>query len=216
MHKFTVFSIILSLSVLLILGDVVIHDYLNPDNYPSNKDLATSEEDSSDFALDTEDSEPNVELSEESETENLDVVYMDVELREELFLQAGFIAPILKETLFSGLVFQFLPFSDQTDALIYQVNLFEGENYVGSVSEMTYPSETASLQGYLTLRDRAAELTELGEINEVNNHGSASFYFNHVNKTKTVHFVMRSGSKIYAFEYPYAQHENMKKVFDLL
>lgn len=209
MHKFTVFSIILSLSVLLILGDVLLHDYLNPANYPGNNPV--EETASSDESLFAE--EEGVTLTEDK---SFDVVYLDVALREEIFFSSGFIAPVLKETLFSGLVFQFIPFSDQTDALIYQVNLFEGENFIGSFTEMTYPSEIGSLQGYLTLLERAEELDDIGEVNPVDNHGDSSFYFNHKNKTKTVHYVMRSGSKVYAFEYGFAHHPLMKKVFDLL
>jgi hypothetical protein len=59
-------------------------------------------------------------------------------------------------------------------------------------------------------------LTDLGSVNEVNNYGDASFYFNHKNKLKTVHLIIRTGRDIYAFEYSQSFHETMKKVFDSL
>ena len=81
---------------------------------------------------------------------------------------------------------------------------------------MKYPSETGAFQAYLTLRDRAKELTDLGLVNEVNNYGEASFYFNHKIKTKTVHLAVKQGNNLYAFEYAYRWHEEMKKLFPLL
>jgi len=114
------------------------------------------------------------------------------------------------------MVFQTISFADQGDATTYQYNLFDGENFIGSVYEFRYPTETGSFQGYLSLRERAATLADVGELNEANNYGDASFYFNHFSKTKTVHLVMKSRNNIYAFEYAYKHHDQMKNVFELM
>ncbi len=216
MQKFTVFSIILSFSLILMIGDLVFHDYLNRDGA---EDVVIEEETLMEEAPATE-----PELSEATEPEESPVLQSEEEtivipetaISDSLFTQAGFLDPILKDTIFSGLVFQFISFSDQTDAFVYQWNLFDGESYVGSIYEMVYPTETGSFQGYLALRERATALTDLGTVNEVNNYGEASFYFNHKTKTKTVHLIIRKGAKIFAFEYGQASHETMKKVFGLL
>lgn len=214
MQKFTVFSILLSISIVLMIGDIVFHDYLSQFREEAimpveeNDILQESETSQESYVLLSE------EASESDEVETVAVVASSLDTA--LFQKAGFTKALLKNALFSGLIFQFISFSDQTEATVYQWNLFDGENYVGSVYEMKYTTETGSFQGYLAVREQAMSLTELGTVNEVNNYGDASFYFNHKNKTKTVHLIMRSGNSLYAFEYGQSHHETMKKVFDIL
>ena len=224
MQKFTVFSIIFSISVVLILGDLVFHDYLNAETMGAGS-ASGAESQLKDFTnsgaeLLNDDSTPDDITEETSEevslSEEVDLGLLNTNISEKPFFSAGFLEPTLKDTIFSGLVFQFIGFSDQVDAFVHQWNLFNAEDYIGSVYEIKYSTETGSFQGYLTLRDRAKELTNLGTVNEMNQYGDASFYFNHGVKTKTVHMVMKSGDTVYAFEYAYAQHEAMKKVFGLL
>lgn len=211
MQKFTLFSILLSACLVLFVGDLVLHDYLNPEVY----DAAVSE--------------GNVYEMDDSVGTRLDVVDEEVELQSEAvvsvlraqlgadhYAAAGFTAPVLKESVFRGSVFQFLHFADQVDAVVYQSNAFDGSEFVGSVYELRFPSQTAGFQGYLALRDRAAEALDMGAVNETNSYGDSSFYFNHHVKKQTVHLVVKKGANIYAFEYPVEVHEQMKLLLPLL
>lgn len=238
MQKFTVFSILLSLGVILVIGDVIYHDYLNGSSESATEELLPTPNTENIENVNVEDvdlpstkppetttptetvvPDNSVSLSEDNAVDNIasDVTtFLQPTLNIETFSDSGFLSPVLKDTSYSGLVFQFISFSDQTEATIYQSNLFDGEQYIGSIYEIRYPTETGSFQGYLALRERASALTDLGEVNEVSNYGDASFYFNHKTKIKTVHLVIRSGSIIYAFEYAQSYHEKMKKVFDIL
>jgi len=211
MQKFTVFSILLSLAVILGIADIIFNDYLNgeasvtpvveEDYLPIEEEVIEEE------IIEEENGSEEVDLSE-------DQAFLEPNLGLELFEESGFSSPVLKDTIFSGLVFQFISFSDQKDATIYQWNLFDGEQYIGSIYEIRYATETGSFQGYLSLRERAGGLANLGTVNEVNNYGDASFYFNHKTKVKTIHLVFRSGASIYAFEYSQSAHDKMKKAFD--
>lgn len=216
MQKLTIFSVLLSISVVLIVVDTVSHDYLTAFEAPQQTTEPQEESDDSEVPLLEEELEPEeeatVSLSEDLDTPEL----LDSNLDASFFENADFVSPVLKDTLYSGLVFQFISFSDQNDASIYQWNLFDGEQYIGSIYEIRYPTETGSFQGYLALRERAMSLPEIGSVNEVNNYGEASFYFNHKTKIKTVHLVIRTGASIYAFDYSQSNHEKMKKVFDSL
>ncbi len=230
MQKFTVFTIILSLSVLFLLGDLVFNNYLKTSTLEplpteqtipyltdeslaglSPEELAAIEEEP--LPIEIEEEEPIVVVETQLEVEPKVEVKR---LTESSYVQAGFTEPVLKTTIFSGQVFGFIPFSDQTQANIYQWNLFDGESYVGSIYEFRYDSETGALQGYLNLRDRAQGMPDAGTLNEVNLYGEASFYFNHLIKTRTVHKVIRTGNSVFAFEYAFTHHEKMKKLFDLL
>lgn len=220
MQKFTVFSIILSMTLLLIMGDLVVHNYLQTEP-PEEALQEVVNQTGSTSVLNTlipVEENSAVEISEDLSAYELPSLPtpMDPVLKEALFAQAGFDAPTLKEAIFSGLLFQFIPFSDQEEAQVIQSHLFNGEEFLSTVYEVDYPTETASFQAYLSLRERANSLQDLGSIYESNTYGDGSFYFNHDTKTKTVHLVIRSGRSIYAFEYAHVHHENMKKVFDLI
>jgi hypothetical protein len=202
MQKFTVFAILLSLSVVLVLGDILLNNYL--------KTSVLSAEIPAEVLI------VEQELPVELETEDLAVESPESQLALNNLEAAGFFSPVLKEALFSGLLFQFIPLDSPTDLISSQWSIFDGENYVGSIYELAYSSETGALQGYFAIRNLAQGLTELGTVNEVNLYGEGSFYFNHKIKNQTVFIVIRSGSTVYGFEYPYTFHENMKKLFDFL
>jgi hypothetical protein len=210
MQNFTVFSVLLSFSVVFIVGDLVLHDYLNLgpnfERVESPVEVATDIEPQPETPDEPVPTAPSTTSSQTTATI----------VTEELLLSIGIADPVLKEVAYPGTVFQSIDFADQKDSDVLERNLFDGENFIGSFYEFHYPTSTGSFQGYLNLRDRAKTLTDLADVEEVNLYGEASFYFNHKQKTKTVHMVMRRGSNVFAFEYPYAQHESMKKLFDLL
>lgn len=208
MQKFTVFSVLLSFTVILIIGDMVLHDYLDADQFEQSVESLESEinelqgEPEATDGIEGEASiDEDVTLSEENTNPTITT---------ELLASSGFGNPVLKEAIFSGYIFQFINFADQLGATTYQWNFFENEAYKASVYEIKYDTETGSFQGYLNLRKRAGELTQIGTVNETNSYGDASFYFNHKTKTKTVHLVIKRGRTIYAFEYPYSIHDRMK------
>lgn len=231
MQKFTVFSILLSLSIVLGTVDVFFHGYLNPETTPTQE--STEEETPPveevepeiESEVDTEEDTPVDTVIDPTEETTEDLVDETVELQEEtpsslltqdLFVQAGFGAPVLKSALFSGLVFQFIPMNSGTEVDGLQWNLFDGQNYVGTVYELLYSTDTGAFSSYLDLRDEAGKLTTLGNVNEVNLYGDASFYFNHSTKVKTVHIVIRYADRVFAFEYAQDAHDKMKKLFDIL
>jgi hypothetical protein len=228
MQKFTAFSILFSVTVLLIVVDLVSHDYLSEKQEESFQEVqelieqvdlmedSYETENTGDDELENSDLQTLFDLKSEENVVLSEIVLLDATLDESVFLDAGFGLPTLKDTLFSGLVFQIIPFSDQVEPFVYQWNFFNGEHFIGSVYELRYDNQTASFQGYLELRNRADDLPQYGTMNEVNNYGDSSFYFNHATKTKTVHVVMKKGTQLYAFEYPYSEHEKMKEVFQVL
>jgi len=220
MQKFTIFSAILSISIILVIGDVLTHGYLNEESTEEIVEEAmetletietTEKEENTDQPpAEPEESDESVDLSSET-----DLKVLIPNFSEDILLESGFFDPVLKDSIYSGFVFQFIPYTD-ADAFVYQWNIFDGESYIGSIYEMKYPNETASFQGYLALRQAGSSKNDIGTVNEVNNYKDASFYFNHNTKTQTVHLVIRSGQNVYAYEYAHRYHESMKNLFDLV
>jgi hypothetical protein len=228
MQRFTAFSILLSLIVVLATVDVLFSGYLGggesaPENIETDPsietDVSTETVDNSiDNSVDTTTTdgvstpletslEPLVELQEEK---------VSSWLTKDLLTQSGFFQPVVKEALFSGLIFQIIPFNDGANTQTLQLNFFDGEVYVGTFYEVVYATDTGSFQGYLSLREAAKNLTDLGTVNEVNMYGNASFYFNHKTKVKTIHMLALYGNRVLGFEYAQTEHEKMKKLFDNL
>lgn len=225
MQKFTVFSIILSLVVVLAITDVLFHNYLGAPAQISTETVTTATEatpvEDTPLTLPTDtstnDSVTNTDSSQEPvQLQEVPEGAIPSSLTTALFESSGLELPTLKSTPFSGLVFQFLNFADTSEATVYQWNLFSGAAFVGTIYEIKYPTDTGGFQGYLNLRDEAKTLTDLGSVNEVNNYGDASFYFNHKTKVKTVHLMVRVGANLYGFEYSQTYHEKLKNVFDSL
>ena len=226
MQKFTAFSILLSLVVVLATVDVLFHGYLGSEaaETPTETVTETPEEELEPVEVDSsvdaevDSTTPLVEPETEETDEPVELQEVKAEswISGDLLSQAGFIQPVVKEALFSGLIFQIIPFSDGADAQTLQLNFFDGEVYVGTFYELVYPTDTGSFQGYLSLREAAKALTDLGTVNEVNMYGDASFYFNHKSKVKTVHMIALYGNRVIAFEYAQTEHEKMKKLFDKL
>ncbi len=219
MQKFTVFSIVLSLVVVLTMTDVLFHGYLTDEETPSETietpELPSSDPASADPQGEVTELAPSTETPSETPPVELQEEKLPSVLSVELMKQAGFLTPILKEAPFSGLVFQFLSVDPNPEATAYQWNFFEETSYTGSFYEEVFPTETGAFQAYLALRE-AAQASGLGTVNEVNNYGDASFYFNHSTKTKTVYLVMHTQNRVIAFEYAQEVHEKMKKLFDIL
>lgn len=229
MQKFTAFSILLSIIVVLATVDVLFHGYLGGEQVAAEDEAQVDEENAMDTPVDTEvdssvnpvDEEVISEVSPDANSEadesvELQEVEMESWITGDLLSQAGFMSPVVKEALFSGLIFQIIPFNDGADSQTLQLNFFDGETYVGTFYEIVYATDTGSFQGYLNLREAAKSLTELGTVNEINMYGDASFYFNHKSKVNTVHMVALYGKRIYGFEYASDAHEKMKKMFDNL
>jgi len=220
MQKFTIFSAILSISIILVIGDVLTHGYLNEESteeiveeaMETLETIETTEKEENTDQPPAEDEETNESVDLSSET---DLKVLIPNFSEDILLESGFFDPVLKDSIYSGFVFQFIPYTD-ADAFVYQWNIFDGESYIGSIYEMKYPNETASFQGYLALRQAGSSKTDIGTVNEVNNYKDASFYFNHNTKTQTVHLVIRSGQNVYAYEYAHRYHESMKNLFNLV
>lgn len=240
MHKFTLFTILLSVVVVLVVADLVINDFWGND-FAQETDSETTAE----AVVDTEtpltdpledpiaftdpedrgDEEPTDSTNdEETPTEDTPLESTPSEetptatpvLVDSLLLDAGFTEPSLTTQAYDGLIFGFWDTEVALqDNVVFQHKLFQGEDYLATFYEIQTDSEVALFEAYETLRSLALSSTN-GEINENNAYGDASFYFNHLTKTNTVFLVFQKSSSVYAFEYPPTAHAQARALIDLL
>ncbi len=206
MNKFTIFTIIFSAIVIITVGELVINDYLDR----HSDEVADSEQVTVDSEQWTVDSDEEIE-AEEPIIEDVEEVLPVASYLNGLDYSAFGIAAALKDKNAPELVFQFLSFDDDpSDYLYYE--LFDGEEYVGSLYEINCSDPTQAFTIYTDMKQSGSGQPETGSINEVNNYGDASFYFNHTTKTTSVFAVVLKDNKVYAFNYPHSYHSNFKEL----
>jgi len=228
MHKFTIFTILLSVCVVLIVADLVLHDYWGedfasqdaiteqtspdetvPDETPvspgASTDLTTPTD--PEFYGDEEDN-PTTSTTEPPEVQPT--------LTQALTADLGLTEPILETESYTGLIYGFWDLSASLNgATVLRHKLFDGTTFLGSIYEIRGTTDVDLFSLYEALRT-LANTSDTGTINENNAYGEASFYFNHSVKTNTVFLTVRTQNAVYAFEYAPSAHVQMKKLISLL
>lgn len=240
MHKFTIFTILLSVCVVLIVADLVLHDYWGEDFASEN---ATTEQTLPNENIPDETSPDETvsdEIASDSSTTPMEdatsitsgVVtdpefYGDEEdnpapseiqptLTQALTADLGLTEPILETESYTGLIYGFWNLSTALNGTpLLRHKLFDGTTFLGSIYEIQGATEVDLFSLYEELRTLAST-SNTGTINENNAYGEASFYFNHSVKTNTVFLAVRTKNAVYAFEYAPSAHVQMKKLISLL
>ncbi|MFA6528531.1 MAG: hypothetical protein WCT46_03240 [Candidatus Gracilibacteria bacterium] len=205
MQKFTVFTIIFSAIVIVTVSELVVHDYFDR----HSGEVAEVEE--------------VVEVGEVN-GENIQASIIDIPSEPEItsilsgldYTAFGFVeGSALKDKNFPEKVFQFLEFDNNDSEGMYW-EMFADVQYEGGLYEIICGNPTAAFTVYTDLKASALSQEGSGTINEVNNYGLASFYFNDNIKSSTVFLVILGEDRVYAFSYPSEMHERFKGIADSL
>lgn len=231
MHKFTIFTILLSVCVVLIVADLVLHDYWGEDF--ASQDAITEQTTPDETSLD--ETSPDETVPDETTPDEIAItdpeLYGDEEdnpseigtetalkptLTQALTADLGLTEPILETESYTGLIYGFWDLSASLNgATVLRHKLFDGTTFLGSIYEIQAATDVDLFSLYEALRTLAST-SGTGTINENNAYGEASFYFNHSVKTNTVFLTVRTQKAIYAFEYAPSAHVQMKKLISLL
>ncbi len=220
MHKFTLFTIGLSVVVILVVAEVVVNDYLGED--------FAQKETVEEVAVEVEEpltdvvAEEGVEAPLDSEIRGDEIESPVVEeeqgapqsvalITTELLASVGVLEPKVETAAFQGLVFGLFDVKEEFAGFtVLEHKLFDGSNFIGMVYEISTENELQTFGAYETLRQKA-QGSSLGTVNENNDYGEASFYFNHSTKTSTVFLVVQKAGHAYAFQYSPSYHRAVVK-----
>jgi len=212
MHKFTIFTILLSIIVILVVAELVMNDYLG-DDFAEEQVVEDVVED-----VVVEDVEEDVvaPIDTELRGDEDEVGEIVGTLTQELLATLDLAEPVVTTALYDDLIYGFWDASeDFSEMTVLQHKLFDGASYIGVVYEVQPKSAIELFTAYETLR-QLAESSENGSINENDYYGDASFYFNHNTKTNTVFLVLRQNDIVYALEYSSDYHVTMRSLIELL
>ena len=235
MSKFTIFTIILSISAITIMADLIMRDY-------AAKDVQTS--------IVTSDSEPAAPIAAASAvnvptssapvtitpaptapaqtapvavtpppapvvpTPPVAIAASRPTVTGTIIQQAGFLGDF-QEQPFSGKLYELL---DITKTPIESVGFYQITDNgvtIASVTEIALRDEIRALQMYSLLQNKTKPYIDL-TLNETNAYGDHSFYVNHAKKPDEAFLTVKIGRMIYGFAYVKSYHPQLKKLISLL
>lgn len=200
MHKFTIFTILLSIIVIVVTIDLVINGYWK-------KDSAIIQNTLSNVA-------PNVLDADNSKKRVSDDIPLPIStISDDVLLNSGIIQPQMKQVKFNGKLFQFIDLSAFGFEDIAKTNVFDGSEFRFSVYEIQTDHPTLAEEMYHLLQDEASKNSDIS-MNETNQYGDQSSYLNHSRKKQTVFLMVLMDTTVYAFEYPAGSHDVVKNILD--
>ncbi len=256
MKKFTIFSILLTIVVVVVVSQILVDEYLpylKADvsdgisiSLPDTLKIGSSTGESifgADLSLDnasTQNKEipsdyqnitvtpqnpattkkPNSPLndfedfSDPSQTEVLGNIG-SVVLREDQIKSAGFIGAHLEAEDYDGLLFKSVPVDDIDDVRMEKIAIRTADQFLARVYVIRVGINSNVRDVYQLLRSKSFQIPSV-QVNETNDFGVSSFYFNDSRRSNTAFLVVRIGNMIYSFSYPKDYHSQIKNLIQLL
>ncbi|PJC37323.1 hypothetical protein CO046_01125 [Candidatus Peregrinibacteria bacterium CG_4_9_14_0_2_um_filter_53_11] len=240
MNKFTIFTIILSVSAITVMTDLVIRQYLTDGGFASvlepkaispvledpNPEAVLASDTSSTQREEVDaqddkgpDAQETFEAASAARVGDDEPISRPKTAPETLITEsqveaAGFNG-VLQEKHFDGKVYQLL---DISNVPVESLGLYFIEaNGVpaASITEIVLRDEIQALQLYSLLQNKTKPYIDL-TLNETNAYGDRSFYINHAKKQDEAFLTVKIGNRIYGFAYVKFFHPEIKKLIQLL
>ena len=241
MNKFTIFTIILAVSVMTVTMDLAVRDYFGVSGQASV--LTNSEEPQASQPAEVKKIESTVPANATvpaeaggSEQGTVTSSALPAPLGATLELpartretiaplrpsaitsdkvsQAGFTAT-LQEQHFNGKLYQLLDITKNPVEAISFYELQEKGTPIASITEISLKDEIRALQLYVLLQNKTKPYIDLS-LNETNAYGDRSFYINHAKKPDEAFLTVKIGRMMYGFAYVKTYHPQIKKLIELL
>ncbi len=235
MSKFAVFTMILSISVITITADLLIHKYIaeagqtsvlgGAQNSPVLDDGTTSDP----FTPEV----PKYNTSDKTQVDSTETTTPPATttlptppttpvvkapskpvVTNEMVKQAGFTGT-LQEKLFLGKLYQLLDISQFPVQSIGNYQLNENGVAAITITEITLPDEIQALSLYSLLQNKTKTYIDLS-LNQTNAYGDRSFYINHSKKKDEAFLTVKIKNRLYGFAYVKFYHPEVQKLLLLL
>jgi len=214
MNKFTIFTVLLTVAVVLAVTDLVVSGSDGEDLQADVLNVVEVVEQPNVAEL------PNEVITEKPAT-NTNSLYIDpfedLELTSgtkatipsfaidaTLLTQAGLSNASVKQRGFNGLVFGFLDLVDSDKTEVRHIDVFEGDDYVMTIYEMI--PKTGTEVAASTIYDDLKSFGMIVDFGDINETKDKQFYFNHNEQTRTAHLTVQLDGKVYGFQYPKDRH----------
>lgn len=199
MSKFSLFTLFLSATIVVIVAELMVNEYVK---YPvGGKNLSASVL-QSDLSPSPMAEKPPVATQEQS----------GIEISYALISAAGFKDSSLQRIPFNGIMFESLDLRDFKSVPVTANNLLENNRKtVATFYEFRANSRMLSTEVYRMLKEKSGKLIGAA-ANETNNFGEGSFFINFVERPGSAFLVVNTGDNVYALTYLKELHPMIKSL----
>lgn len=229
MNKFTIFTIILAVSVITVTTDLAVRERYNKSGQASvaNEEISpiilNSEEQDSAQTQEQADSAVDEENAPTGTTSEPRPVVVEsiapipappTTLTQELIDSAGFNAAFA-EKHFDGRLYRLLDITKTPVDALYHYELSAEGTPIAAITEIVLRDEIRALALYVLLQNKTKPYIDLS-LNETNAYGDRSFYINHAKKPEEAFLTVKIKNRLYGFAYVKFYHPELKKLIQLL
>lgn len=204
MSKFSIFTIFLSTTILVIVAELLVNHYLK---YPQlQKELAANVagQQSEMTQQQAVPSNSTQQVKKSAET-----------LTTEVVKSAGFSDAELAIVPFKGILFESLDLRDFQSVPVFQYALTQDNRSLALFNEFRADSHLMSQEVYGYLKERFSQVIG-AVVNETNQFGENSFYINFLEKPNQAFLVVKLQNNVYALTYQKEYHKLIKQLLLLI
>lgn len=215
MSKFTFFTILFALIIIIFVGQMVLKNAIFPEQYQTAV-LQDEDEEDEDKKEDEEKAEESPEISEvPKEPEVSKEVEKEPSLQGSSLLNTSMLKQVgfqdITESDFSGRIFDLF---DIQNPNILLAAVFTADNIL-IATELKMSDEISAQELYKSIQNKTKVYIDLF-INETNSYGDRAFYINHRKKQNEVFLVVRMKNYLYTFAYDKSAHPRIKTLISFL
>ncbi|MFC1747803.1 hypothetical protein ACFL2V_03265 [Pseudomonadota bacterium] len=200
MSKFSIFTSFISAILIIVVAEVLVHDYLNYSDISENVSASV---------VNAQTSTPDIPEPEPEEDLDPIITY-------EMLSGAGHSGLSLQRVPFNGILFKTIDLRDLDTIPVVSQNLLEqNQKKLGILNEIRSESEPLAEEIYSLLKDKGSLLLDAG-INVTDDMGDSSFFINFNDDPGSTFLVVKKGNNVYALTYEKSFHPLLETVVQLL
>jgi len=219
MQKFTIFTVIFSVILLILVAELLTNDYFNNDdgdNYAASLFSADLLNDpTAEFAEEFEGIVRDKVKSTSDALPKINPLSGKKHLDTDFLKQGGFIVPRIDEDDYNGKFFDFINLSDVGISDVVKGLIYENSELSGIYYEARQENISTAKEVYTIIKEKAKRDIDFS-VNETDSYGDNSFYINQVNNKDKVYLVVRIRNYVYGFNYPEDNHQKYSNLTKIL
>jgi|WetSurMetagenome_2_1015567.scaffolds.fasta_scaffold156942_2 hypothetical protein len=198
MSKFSLFTLFLSATVVIIVAELLVNDYVKPSQVKGQVNASVLQ-------------------SDVASTSNSSQTAADTEAPDGLFnfsvvSAAGFKDVSLQRTPFNGVLFESIDLRDFKSVPVTVNNLLQNNRKrIATFYEFSSQSPMLGKEVFTMLKEKSGKLIG-ATINPSNEFGEGSFFINYVERPEFAFLVVNGGDNVYALTYLKELHPLVKNV----
>jgi len=203
MSKFSLFTLFLSATVVIIVADLLINNYIQ---YRPLKGQVSA----SVLRVNSAAQDPTIDEQSQIASDAEIAIHNLIDFS--VISKAGFQSVYLQKVPFNGIMFESLDLRDFKSVPVTVNNILqENKNKIATIYEFDSQSRMLGKEIYSLLREKSGKLVA-ARVNPTNEFGEGSFYINYSEHPDRAFLVVNGGENVYALTYLKELHPLIKNV----